>query len=273
MWRPEGAAGGLCMHGVTASYAVDPVGECVVGLILAGGMEVRRGRERHVFEPGDIAAWDPSARHVGRPHRSERWEARLIVLDLPAVTDLVLDRDGPAGHVDFRSPRLRDTRLAQGFLRLHRALEDATWPLERETLLLEWLTDVADRDIGTRGSAWSARRDPALRRARDLLLEEPAPNVTLAQLATAAGASRHRLTRLFRLAYGLPPHRFLLAQRLRLARCLLERGTPVAEVALLAGFFDQSHLHRHFRPTLGVTPARYAALLRSNVQDGNHETT
>ncbi len=89
--------------------------------------------------------------------------------------------------------------------------------LERETLLLTWLTDLAGRDIPVRGRAWSARRDPALRRARDLLLEEPAANVTFAQLAAAAGASRHRLTRLFRCAYGLPPHRFQLAQRLRLA--------------------------------------------------------
>jgi transcriptional regulator GlxA family with amidase domain len=35
---------------------------------------------------------------------------------------------------------------------------------------------------------------------------------------------------------------------------------PVAEVAQATGFFDQSHLHRHFRRTLGMTPARYAQL-------------
>jgi PhnB protein len=41
---------------------------------------------------------------------------------------------------------------------------------------------------------------------------------------------------------------------------MLERGVPVAEVALAAGFVDQSHLHRHFRKTLGMTPACYARL-------------
>jgi AraC-like DNA-binding protein len=48
---------------------------------------------------------------------------------------------------------------------------------------------------------------------------------------------------------------------------------PVAEVALRAGFFDQSHLHRHFLPTLGITPARYAELMRSNVQDGGRRAS
>jgi AraC-like DNA-binding protein len=84
--------------------------------------------------------------------------------------------------------------------------------------------------------------------------------VTLDELARAAGVSRHRLSRLFRTAYGVPPHRFQLARRIRVARQMLERGDGVAQVAQATGFFDQSHLHRHFRRTLGMTPARYARL-------------
>ena len=33
----------------------------------------------------------------------------------------------------------------------------------------------------------------------------------------------------------------------------------VAEVAVTSGFFDQSHLHRHFQRRFGLSPARYAA--------------
>jgi AraC-like DNA-binding protein len=84
--------------------------------------------------------------------------------------------------------------------------------------------------------------------------------VTLDELAQTAGVSRHRLSRRFRAVYGVPPHRFQLARRIAAARRMLERGVPVAEVAQATGFFDQSHMHRHFRRTLGVTPARYAQL-------------
>jgi len=66
----------------------------------------------------------------------------------------------------------------------------------------------------------------------------------------------------------MPPHRFQIAQRVKLARRMLERGAGVSEVAARTGFFDQSHLHRHFRRSLGTTPREYARRFRKNVQDG-----
>lgn len=131
--------------------------------------------------------------------------------------------------------------------------------MEREALLADWLRDVSDSTPGLDDRRRAARRDPALRRACELLGDELAGNVTLDELARAAGVSR-RLSRLFRTAYGMPAHRFQLAHRIRVARRMLERGVAVAEVAQATGLFDQSHLHRHFRRTLGITPARYARL-------------
>jgi len=268
MWRADVTGGVLCMHGTTRSYAVDPMGECVVGIVVAGGMEVRRVRERHRFGPGELCAWDASAPHAGRPWRCERWEARLIALEPPATEDIVLEPGTARGDLTLERPRVRDARLARGFLALHAALESPTSALERDVLIGEWLRDLA-QTAAPAGSGRASRRDPALRRACELLHDDLAANVTLEQLASAAGVSRHRLTRLFRSAYGMPPHRFQLAQRIRAARGMLERGVPVGEAAQHAGFFDQSHLHRHFVRTLGITPARYAAAVRSDVQDAS----
>ncbi|WP_241777546.1 helix-turn-helix domain-containing protein, partial [Streptomyces sp. CT34] len=41
-------------------------------------------------------------------------------------------------------------------------------------------------------------------------------------------------------------------------RRLLLDGRPPAEVATAVGFHDQSHLTRHFKRHLGITPGRYA---------------
>ncbi len=248
MWRADVAGGCVAMSGTSRGYAVDPLGEYVVGVVVAGAMEVRRGRERLVFEPGDVCAWDPSSAHRGRPYGCASWQARLLVMEPPAI-----------GDVCFPRPRIRDRRLAERFVELHRTLETAAWALEREMLLADWLRDAGG--VPERAEpARRARRDRALRSASELLQDELAANVTLDELARAAGVSRHRLSRLFRAAYGMPPHRFALAHRIAAARRMLERGVPVAEVAQATGFFDQSHLHRHFRRTLGMTPARYAGL-------------
>ena len=38
---------------------------------------------------------------------------------------------------------------------------------------------------------------------------------------------------------------------------MLEAGRPIAETAIATGFADQSHLHRHFERSLGLTPGAY----------------
>jgi AraC-like DNA-binding protein len=248
------------MSGTSTGYAVDPMGEYVVGVMVAGAMRVRRGRERFEFGPRDVCTWDPSAAHRGAPYGCTRWEARLMILESPALERILGGLEPPAADLCFSSPLVRDARLAQRFVELHRTLETPSWALEREALLADWLSDVSDRTQSLDDRRRAARRDPALRRACELLHDELAGNVTLDELARAAGVSRHRLSRLFRTAYGMPPHRFQLAHRIRDARRMLERGVAVAEVAQVTGFFDQSHLHRHFRRTLGITPTRYARL-------------
>jgi AraC-like DNA-binding protein len=272
VWSPESTRGALCIHGVTTGYAVDPVGECVVGLIVAGDLEVQRGRERHLFRAGELCVWDASARHSGRPYRQRAWEARLMLLEQSAVAELVVDGGDAQGLRFPMHPRVESPFLAERFLAMHRELARPASALEREVVLSEWLRDLLASPAATGKkapeTALRALRDPALRRARELLDDDPAANLTLERLALAAGTSRHRVTRLFRAAYGVPPHSYQLARRLGRARSLLERGVPIASTATLAGFFDQSHLHRHFLKAFGFTPARYAALLRSGVQDG-----
>jgi AraC-like DNA-binding protein len=248
------------MSGTTTGYAVEPMGEYIVGVMVAGAMRVRRGRERFVFGPRDVCTWDPSGAHCGAPYGCTRWEARLVVLESPALEWILRGLEPPPADLCFPRPLVRDVELAQRFVELHRTLETPSWALEREGLLADWLRDVSDGTPSLEDRRRAARRDPALRRACELLRDELAGNVTLDELALAAGVSRHRLSRLFRAAYGMPPHRFQLAHRIRVARRMLERGVAVADVAQATGFFDQSHLHRHFRRTLGMTPARYARL-------------
>jgi AraC-like DNA-binding protein len=50
--------------------------------------------------------------------------------------------------------------------------------------------------------------------------------------------------------------------QVELARRLLERGCGIAETAARTGFFDQSHLHRHFR-RFGLSPKAYQQLVRA----------
>ena len=50
----------------------------------------------------------------------------------------------------------------------------------------------------------------------------------------------------------------MTSRRIDLARRLLLDGMPPSLAAAEAGFYDQSHLSRHFRHVLGTSPGRYA---------------
>nr|WP_254615125.1 helix-turn-helix transcriptional regulator [Burkholderia pyrrocinia] len=79
----------------------------------------------------------------------------------------------------------------------------------------------------------------------------------LAALAAAAGLSVSRFAARFRSEVGVSPHRYLCLVRIRCAQELLRAGLPPSVVATEVGFFDQSHLCRHFRRVLGRTPRDY----------------
>ncbi|MET3623648.1 helix-turn-helix domain-containing protein [Burkholderia ambifaria] len=81
--------------------------------------------------------------------------------------------------------------------------------------------------------------------------------LNLDTLAAVAGLSVSRFTARFRSETGLSPHRYLCLVRVRRAQDLLRAGLAPSVVATDVGFFDQSHLCRHFRRVLGVTPGDY----------------
>jgi AraC-like DNA-binding protein len=154
--------------------------------------------------------------------------------------------------------------------------------LVRPGELVAWDPSHAHAGAATGSRPWSARLmvvevgDLSVLASDDettLLADIAFPEPVLAdpQLArefvrlhvAVAGVGKFRLIRLFRAHTGLPPHALQVAHRVRTARRLLEAGETIAATAAAAGFADQSHLHRHFHRSLGLTPGEYQRRLRA----------
>jgi AraC family transcriptional regulator len=82
---------------------------------------------------------------------------------------------------------------------------------------------------------------------------------TLAEMAAVVRLNPYHFARQFKAATGLPPHQYVILRRVERAKQLLQAGTDLslAEVALSAGFWDQSQLSHHFKRLVGVTPGRF----------------
>ena len=80
--------------------------------------------------------------------------------------------------------------------------------------------------------------------------------LSLAEIADIAGLSISHLKTLFRNSTGLPVHQYVLRRRVERAKeLLLGHDLSITQIAFATGFAHQSHLARHMRRIIGVTPA------------------
>ena len=97
-----------------------------------------------------------------------------------------------------------------------------------------------------------------LRLAKDYLEDNFNRNVELQDLANLTGLSRSWFARGFRESTGIAPYSFILQIRVRRAKeLLLDHKTPIATIATLVGFADQSHFTKTFRRYAGATPREW----------------
>jgi AraC family transcriptional regulator len=83
-------------------------------------------------------------------------------------------------------------------------------------------------------------------------------NLRLADIAAEVGVHPVHLARVFRLSYGAPVGSYARGLRLTWAAGRLrDSGDGIAQIALEAGFFDQSHFTRAFKRHFGMTPLAY----------------
>jgi AraC family transcriptional regulator len=90
---------------------------------------------------------------------------------------------------------------------------------------------------------------------RDYMYDRLDQDISLSELAASVGFSVSYFTRLFKQSLGLAPHQYLIACRVERAKSLLlSSDLTLAEVAHAVGFVDQSHLNRHFKRMMGISP-------------------
>lgn len=95
----------------------------------------------------------------------------------------------------------------------------------------------------------------ALKDVIDYIGDNLGNDLTLVEIARTAHMSPYHFSRLFKRSTGLTPHRYVIERRVQRASELLSGSTlPISEIALLCGFANQSHLNRHFKRLLGLSP-------------------
>lgn len=87
---------------------------------------------------------------------------------------------------------------------------------------------------------------------------EPEAEWPVTRLAQVSGVSAAHFSRMFKKAFGIPPHRYLLTMRIATAKALLrETDRGITDVALASGWQSLGSFGRTFRDVVGQSPREY----------------
>jgi len=218
-------------------------------LVLDGGSTESRGPRTLQLKQHTVVYRSSGVTHslnIGRAglrvfvvHVAESWLERMR-------------QYGPLGHLSL-GPLGGDIPWLAA--RLHREYRDKAphSSLAIEGLILEMLAALLrnSKIIDNQQPGW-------LSKVRDILHAEYARNISLSRIADEVGIHPYDLSKLFRKFQNQTVAEYIQDLRVKHAsRQLLEPEAVLSDIALSAGFSDQSHLTRVFKRVTGLTPGAF----------------
>ncbi len=212
---------------------------------------------RRLQVPGDVKIVPP---RVSRVWETESSTIKLTmylssVLMLSAADAMGVDPD----HIDI-PPQLhvRDPRIEHIGWAVKAELESSE-PLGRlygESLGLALAAHLLRAYVPARTPPTNVRLGRRrLQRVVDYIQDHLSQDLSLSDLAKLLDMSPSHFKVIFKQSMGLPVHQYVIRSRVEYATDLIARGKlPLSDVALQAGFANQSHMARSMKRLTGVTP-------------------
>jgi AraC family transcriptional regulator len=259
--RPAARLGSVRVPGFVLTLGVHPAGSALprhahddptICYVLHGGFtEYTRGAS------ADCGAATLRVTPAGEPHwnRFGTGETRGLRIDV--------DRDRFADVPDLFHvlDEPRHTAGGRGGDLAHRLMReltaaDSAGPIAAEGLALELVVELA------RSGPLLRRGEPPrwLNAAEDLIRERYRTGASVGEIARVVGVHPATLARAYRRRFGCTVGERIRALRVEhAASALRETSDRLSEIALRAGFYDQSHFTNVFRRHVGVTPGAFRA--------------
>lgn len=250
-----------------------------------GDFKFRPVRHNHyllslILQPMQAKAWagrrqvwsGPIAKHTVRivhPDEENRWLSPgsfdLLHIMIPRTTIAAMcgqEADGGAHTVRFNDPLYSPDEMICQIGRQMLSIIDQDGPFVKDIAdglchaLIAYILRRYVMGTGQMTAAVSSRAQ--MRRVLDMVAANLAREISLEQMAEAAGMSPFHFSREFRKSVGTSPHRYIVERRIDRAKKLLgEHNLSILEISLDCGFKDASHFSRVFRSLVGMTPRDY----------------
>ena len=206
--------------------------------------------QQQPIRAGDAFVLPAGVAHAYWPE-GRRWDVRWVTFDGHAAQSLLAQLELEEVRVIPGGAAV----LAPLYERMHAEIT-GDWLHGHHTcsaLVYSCLMELR-RLLVTRASAHNRLLTQAMR----FIDERYGDDVSLADMAQAAGVTPQHLCRVFREAMHMRPGEYLTQRRVQAAQTLISGSDlPLAEIASRAGFSSPGYFSTVFRRYVGVTPGEY----------------
>lgn len=235
----------------------------VISLIERGRQSFTHQGTKHSTPPGGLILINPGAVHTGEAADAHGFELRALYPSLALMETAVFELTGRRALPFFTEVRVDHPWTTNRILSLHKAILEGAGLLECESRILWTMAQLIKQHAATGSTERHLGREKkAIQKVRQYIDDHFAERITLNALAQHVSLSPYYLLRAFGAEVGMPPYAYVESVRIQHTQRLIKAGRPLADAAAEAGFSSQSHMTRHFKKIIGVTPGQYAEQVR-----------
>lgn len=231
--------------------------EYTITLVQDGNMKAFLNGFSYSFDESSILTLNPDDVHACKTDKDEGYKYSSIYFKKSFLEKLFEEEN--LKNIYFSKSTLYDVELYKKLASL--VLKDEQCKLsqiEFECQFIEILKIIVNKNtnLNTYNNT-NQNNDILIKRAKDFINDNFNSDLTLDDIAKELDISKYHFLRLFKEKTHLSPHSYLMQRRIEKAKQSLQRGKSIITTAYECGFTDQSHLHRRFKSSTGLTPKNY----------------
>jgi len=229
-----------------------------VGAVDRGKVEYRVVDQHSTLEVGSLALINPECIHSCNSLDKSGRSYYMLYLDVDWCRQIQQSMWKVDDFIPVEQIRLDDNDLYTHYCRvMQQVMHQKVSLMEKEQLLVDLVSIIFIKSCQPQISREDDSSSDYIKQLKTALGSSLRDDLTLEMLSGKFQVNPYTLLRRFKKATGITPHAYRVNCRVEQARSYLQQGMDIAETAQECGFFDQSHLYRHFKAITTVTPKEY----------------